>query len=163
MKKSNKETTIVYLKNNDMVTIDGEDESLLKKFKWYLSKSKDKKRNYAVTTINGKTIRMHRMIMNCVNSKIDIDHIDHNGLNNKKSNLRLCTRSQNMGNVLKLKYKGVQKRTNIFRAYIDKDYKRIYLGNFNTPEEAANAYNKKAVELFGEFACLNQIFQEGKI
>jgi hypothetical protein len=126
-----------------------------------------------------QTILMHRYILDlsCNNTYTDpvIDHIDGNGLNNTKSNLRLCNRSQNAMNK-KLKsnsktgWRGVRKIISYSRgrnktlailkkpwcAYITpKGQKRINIGYYETPEEAARAYDEKAKELFGEFAKLN--------
>ena len=100
-----------------------------------------------------------------------VDHIDGNGLNNQRSNLRIATRLQNLKNKvvqvgkIHSKYKGVCKQVckhgdkiyAYWTALITSDFKRHYLGTFKTEEEAALAYNKKAVELHGEFANLNKL------
>jgi hypothetical protein len=106
--------------------------------------------------------RMHRLIMGATDPKIFVDHIDHNGFNNQKSNLRLCTNSQNCMNKIKnpnstSKYKGVSlnKESKKWAAHITKDYKNYYIGLFDNEIGAALAYNKKAKELHGEFALLN--------
>lgn len=88
----------------------------------------------------------------------DVDHINMDKLDNRWVNLRAATRSQNKANVgLKSTnttgYKGVYKdRYNRWISRIMKDYKKIHIGSFGTAEEAHAAYQKKAVELFGEFA-----------
>lgn len=105
---------------------------------------------------------MHRFIMNAP-LKLDVDHIDHNTLNNTRKNLRLCTRSQNLANRRGLQsnntsnYTGVcwDKKKLKYITYINCKNKRIYLGLFDDPEEAAKERDKKALELFGEFATLN--------
>ena len=91
----------------------------------------------------------------------EVDHIDCNKLNNLRSNLRLCTKSQNQHNRAKQKnntsgYKGVhlQKRTGKYRAQIKLHGKRKILGLFSTPELAYAAYCSAAVQLHGDFARL---------
>ena len=104
---------------------------------------------------------MHRLIMDEPKGLI-VDHRDHNGLNNRRSNLRLCTNAQNQYNRLPLKggtsrHKGVCwcKSHNKFNAYIYQRSKRYHLGWFVNEDDAARAYDKKARELFGEYAYLN--------
>jgi hypothetical protein len=91
------------------------------------------------------------------------DHIDGNGLNNQRSNLRLSIRHGNHKNASKKNvlstslYKGVYfyKAGHTWRAEIQCDHERHFLGDFEIEEDAAHAYDKKAKELFGEFARLN--------
>ena len=104
-------------------------------------------------------LRLHRAILNPPKEKI-IDHIDHNGLNNKRSNLRICTMAQNAANRRKVKgssnFKGVSwhKRHQMWQAKIQRG-KWSHLGYFNDELEAAKAYDKAAKDLWGEFAKLN--------
>lgn len=106
------------------------------------------------------TIRLHRAILSPPKEKI-IDHIDHNGLNNKRSNLRICTVTQNAANRRKGKgssiFKGVYwyKRHQMWQARIRHKGKALHLGYFNDEPEAAKAYDKAAKEFWGEFAKLN--------
>jgi hypothetical protein len=98
--------------------------------------------------------------------KNEVDHINHNPLDNRKENLRICTRRENSRNRTKGKfikrpssrYKGVSfdKKLNKWIAAIGLDT-MIYIGCFTTEEDAAFAYNIKAKEIFGEFACLNEV------
>lgn len=112
-----------------------------------------------------KTILMHREIMGLsLHDGIQLDHINGNRLDNRRCNLRICDKSQNNANVSKYRegtsiYKGVYRKPRYkgWYAYINKDNKRYNLGRYNTEEEAAIAYNKKAYELYGEFAKLNVI------
>jgi hypothetical protein len=110
----------------------------------------------------GACVRLHRLIMDAAIGDI-IDHIDGDGLNNAKSNLRFVTSQQNAMNRRAWKnkrgsrFKGVHRDGKRFRAIITVNRKNIGLGSFKTEEEAAEAYNKAASEMFGEFACLNII------
>ncbi len=104
---------------------------------------------------------MHRQIMAAPDHLV-VDHIDHNGLNNTRANLRLCTSAQNLCNALppanaSSRYKGVswEKRRKNWRVVIQFNNKTYHLGHFKNEIEAAKAYDERAKELHGEFACLN--------
>ena len=89
-----------------------------------------------------------------------IDHIDGDGMNNKISNLRKCTKKQNSYNRKlnknnKTGFKGVYKRGNKFLATINHNQKPREIGRFSCPKEAAKAYDKEAIKCFGEYAKLN--------
>jgi hypothetical protein len=105
-----------------------------------------------------KHIYIHRFIMNPP-TKMVVDHINHNPLDNRRSNLRVCTQSQNIMNARKAKkkrtskYKGVSLVGGFWTTYV----LNRYVGRFNTEVEAAKAYNCVASILFGEFACLNNL------
>ena len=105
-------------------------------------------------------ILMHRLIMNCPKGK-EIDHWNNNGLDNRRANIRECSHSQNMANKpgrSKIsKYKGLvyHKLAHKWRARIRCNYRCFHLGLFDSEINAAKAYDKKAKELFGEFAYLN--------
>lgn len=105
-----------------------------------------------------------------------VDHINGDKLDNRRSNLRLATKSDNEANKKKRrtqggkapssKYKGVSKdqdgRKKCWRAIASREGKSYRLGSFYSEEEAARAYNVKALELFGEFALLNEIEEPGE-
>lgn len=122
---------------------------------------------YRRTQINGKHYYEHRLIWLYHKGFLPkyLDHINRIRDDNQIDNLREATNAQNMMNMKKKKenstskYKGVSlfKPNNKWTSQIMKDGETIYLGRFNTEEEAALSYNKKAVELFGEFAMLNII------
>jgi hypothetical protein len=92
-----------------------------------------------------------------------IDHINGDKLDNRRSNLRICTQAENVRNQKKTRYprlshyKGVSKDHGCWRARITKDRVWYCLGYFRTEEAAAQAYNQAAQELFGEYARLNII------
>jgi hypothetical protein len=157
------------LSQNKFAIVDADDYDRLNKYKWCLSKTP--RNNYAMRRtkgrrINGKrtkrkAIMMHRFIMNAPRHLV-VDHINHNGLDNRKLNLRLCTRAENSRNRRPFslngsRYKGVSydKQRKLFVAAIRCNGKYYYLGRFKSEIAAAKAYDKKAKELFGEFAYLN--------
>ena len=151
---------------SDKVTIiDKEDcnkvtEAITARAKWYAWASTSGK-HYAMSGCRHKSI--HRVVMDNPEG-MEVDHINGNPLDNRKENLRICTRAQNSQNKKlradsKSGYKGVYERSNgRFQAYIgNPEYpgRHISLGYHNTPEEAARAYDAKAKELHGEYAHLN--------
>lgn len=112
-------------------------------------------RNPSVTTVS-----LHREILQVMPGEF-VDHINRDIYDNRRSNLRICTRSQNAANSPPpsgRKYKGVWLReSGRYRAMIRVRRKAYHLGHFDTAEEAASAYNKAAILHFGEFAHLNSI------
>lgn len=139
--------------------VDADDYEWLAKYKWYTYS--DHYTFYICRWNSCKKISMHRQIMNPPEGLL-VDHIDGNGLNNRKSNLRLCTRTQNARNRRpkrngSSKFKGVYWHI-VYRkwaALIRCNGKQTYLGRFDNEIEAALVYDRKAEELFGEFAYLN--------
>ena len=86
----------------------------------------------------------------------DIDHRDGDCCNNRLSNLREATMSQNIANSLRYPTRGIEKHGRRWRARIHVDWARIELGSFETREEAVNAYKVAADKHFGEFAFHNR-------
>jgi len=135
-------------------------------FKWTACCSRGKTW-YAVSAPNERRHSMHRLVWNLINGPIpkgmEIDHIDGNGLNNSIENLRLVTPQQNHFNtrLKKLnntsKFKGVSwnEQCKNWRASIIFNDKFIHIGRYKSEIEAAKAYDRKAKELFGEFARPN--------
>ena len=118
---------------------------------------------YAMRREGNRTIRMHRQITNAKRGQV-VDHINHNGLDNRQCNLRVCSHAENMRNSRSRsgrtsRYKGVSRDTQSgkWRAQIWQSKKTHYLGLFDSEIAAALAYNVKARELFGEFAYLNNV------
>jgi len=143
--------------------VDNEDFDSLSAYKWHVNVGSDTM--YAVCTErkNGirTSIKMHRLILGLKNSEI-CDHIDGNGLNNQKENLRIATKSQNNANKRATglsKYLGVSlhKGSNKWRGQIKKNRKITHLGYFTEEEDAAQAYNTAATRIHGEFARLNVV------
>ena len=134
--------------------VDDDDYNNLSGYKWYYNKG------YAVRGSSPK-ILMHRII-NKTPKGMDTDHINRNTLDNRKQNLRGCTRSQNCTNRPAQKhgssgFKGVSwhKHRKAWSAYVCVNKKMIYLGYFENKEDAAKAHDKKAKEIYGDFAYLN--------
>lgn len=131
--------------------IDVEDVEKAQQHKWFLDGL-----GYAK---NNRIGYYHNYILgHDTKSNFEIDHMDNNPLNNKKSNLRKCTHQQNCCNRKnKSGYKGVSFRDGQWWARIRVSYRYVFIGRYSTEIEAALAYNKKAKELHGEFASLNKI------
>ena len=158
----------IALTQSKVALVDDQDYAWLNQWKWCANKYKNKTRIiwYALRAAprkNGKqrTILMHRVI--AARTRItDVDHRDCDGLNNQRSNLRPATRRQNLHHQCKQpgrssRFKGVYwyKQTNRWKAQITINGKRKHLGYFVNEEDAARAYDRAAVEAFGEFALLN--------
>lgn len=111
----------------------------------------------------GYGIYLHNLVLIPSEGKI-IDHISRDSLDNRRCNLRECTKKENSRNASLDKnntsgYKGVswRKDSNKWRARIRVDNKLIMLGNFKDKKDAAKAYNEAAKKYFGEYAYLNKI------
>lgn len=146
----------IQLTTGGVALVDDEDFDWLSQFKWISTKKKD--RPYAMRFVRRgvKMLCMHRIIIDAPTDKL-VDHINGNTLDNRKSNLRLCTNAENCRNAKKYKtntsgYKGVSAEGRRWKAGITFEQKKIYLGTFDIPQEAHEAYKSKAKELFGEFA-----------
>lgn len=160
----------IKLGNGMSVKVDDEDFEYLNQFKWQYFKNAHNNNFYARRIVylkgNKKTrkIRMHREILGLTdkNPKILVDHINHDGLDNRKINLRICNSSENAANSLKRKsnksgYKGVHwnKKHKQYYAQIVVNRSKKHLGCFENPVEAAKAYDAAAVKYHGEFALVN--------
>ena len=153
----------ILLKNKNLIClVDDEDYEKISAFNWLAHKSKNNNTYYARVTINknGKRFMasMHRVLLGIEDSQIEVDHINGQGLDNRKENLRVVTRQQNNLNTglrkdNRVGFKGVSRNSYGvgFRARIAYMGKDIYLGIFDTAKEASDAYEMKAKELFGEF------------
>lgn len=143
----------------DRFIFDIEDFPIVARHTWSINEY-----GYMTAKTGGKNVRLHRLIAK-PREGFEVDHINRVKTDNRKCNLRECTRSQNNQNVgkplipnLSTRYKGVSKcKHGKYRAMIGIDRKRVHIGYYDTPEEAARAYNEKAKELHGEFAFQNAI------
>jgi len=159
VKKGAKAARPIPLTRGKFALVDAEDYYQLAQFKWHTETGT--KTFYAVRNHAGKQVKMHRAIM-AAPSHLLVDHINHNGLDNRKANLRLCTRAQNNCNVVSRKgsaskYKGVNwyKVGKKWTASVRSNKKFYHLGYFTDETAAARAYDKRASQLHGRFACLN--------
>lgn len=145
-----------------LVAVDMDDLPLVQEANWSVSRGKHT--HYVRGRLKSnpsQTVSLHRLILNPPDGMV-VDHIDGNGLNNTRANLRVCTVRQNNRNshVLrgKNRYRGVHyiARTQLWQVKIRVDGGRhLYIGSFKTEEEAALAYDRAAVIHHGEFASLN--------
>jgi len=147
------------LARDKFIIVDAADYYWLAQYRWFIENGA--KTSYASRRYNGKRIKMHREIMNAP-ANLVVDHIDHNGLNNCRSNLRLCSLAQNNCNRLSIrggtsKYKGISwsKTRKRWIVKIQLNQKTYHIGQFKNEIDAAKAYDKRAKELHGQFACLN--------
>ena len=157
--EKNLDTKLIPLTQGKFAIVDAEDFDQLSQYKWQAKK--DKTTFYAVRSEKGTTIKMHRQILNAPKG-LCCDHKNHNGLDNRRSNLRLCTNAQNQYNQRprnsgSSRYKGVcrQRGRKRWQAEIGFEGRLIHIGCYDYEIDAAIAYDDMAVELFGEFACLN--------
>jgi len=163
----------IKLTNCDAVTlVSDEDYEYLAQFNWHRMAT-----GYAGSTMGSDPRRkgeshpgpktMHRVVVGRIVGEIpkgyEIDHANHDRLDNTRPNLRLCTRAQNMANMRaeqyagSSQYKGVARCRNKWRAQISENDTGKHLGTFNSEAAAAAAYNRAAREMFGEFAVLNDV------
>lgn len=163
-------TKELVLTQGKFAVVDNEDYEYLSQWKWcynngYASRglTAAEKRELGVTS--GRVL-MHREIMGQPNGMM-IDHIDGNGINNQRSNLRICSNKENAKNQRMQRnntsgFKGVSwiKRDKKWRAVIYYNGKLRILGTFQIKEEAADAYDRAACELYGNYALPNFILAE---
>ncbi len=151
----------IYLSRGKTAIVDDEDFDWLNQWKWYARKDRSDFRAVRNVCVNGKwtIVYMHRIILGLkFGDGILGDHRNHNTLDNRRFNLRVCTKRQNQHNRKPqggtLKYKGVikLKGQERWKAQIRINGKKTTLGYFNTETEAAQIYNSNAKKVFGKFA-----------
>jgi hypothetical protein len=157
------ETRKIMLTRCIFAIVDADDFERVAPFKWQACNvSGDKWYARRTAKIGGmqRAVNMHRAILNPPNG-FDVDHIDGNGLNNSRSNLRICSRADNLRNRRKTRgtsrFKGVywNARVGRWHASIQANKARHDLGFFTNEIDAARAYDAAAIHLFGEFARPN--------
>lgn len=157
------EITIFYIKDKEIL-IDTENLESLIKHRWFLSKS-NKHKDYVrvMCNISSKKIRLHRFILNITDSKIEIDHINRNPLDNRKCNLRIVTKSQNgfnreMRKTNKSGYRGIwwDKSRNKWFVSLRIDGKLKGLGRYSNLDEAIKVRNKVFLEIHGDFFVFDE-------
>lgn len=148
---------IIYVENNE-VLIDIDDLDKVIQFLWRIDED-----GYVVNRQGKKIIYLHRLITKC-NKNEEADHKNRNKLDNRKNNLRICTRAQNQQNQSKRtnrkytsKHKGVNWSKDVWRCRISCENIRMLIGFFNNEDAAGNAYNYYAKIIHKEFACFNQV------
>jgi hypothetical protein len=146
--------------------VDDEDFERLNKYRWQLIRGTTlipyAVRKVVLSNGNVYRVRMHHDVLGLIKPGLEIDHKNHWGLDNQKKNLRVCSGSQNRANQrIRLTsfsgFKGVYwgEKTGNWRSMISLNGKTVYLGHFNCVIKAAQAYDAAAIDIFGEYACLN--------
>lgn len=152
----------ITLSQDKVALVDDEDFEYLSQWKWSAYKAKNNKFYAHRKEFGNKTVIMHRLIMKAKGREVQIDHINNNGLDNRRCNLRLATNSQNgfnkkvrrdSGTGIKGAFYVGQNREKPYVARITINGKRKHLGYFYTAQQAGEAYKNAARELQGEFYC----------
>ena len=148
------------LTQNQIATVDDKDYEIIILDKWFVHFERG--RYYAWRNKNKRPMRMHHVVMGIPPKGYEIDHIDRNGLNNQRNNLRIVTRSENNLNAKKRKnsssqYKGVQWNKNKQKWYAEFKYlgKRFCLGYFNKEQDAAKERDWFVINYYGRNTMLN--------
>lgn len=156
----------IKLSKGKVAVVDDADFQLVSKYKWSVSQNNSSSSGkkvlfYAVTTINRKTTYMHRLIA-LPPTGLQVDHRNHDTLDNRRQNLRVCSRTQNQANretlpQKKSRFRGVHwnRENRNWVAHIKVNQKGKHLGAFSEEGEAAKAYDAAAECAFGEYAILN--------
>lgn len=157
----------IELTKNKYCIVDSDDFEILNQFNWCAIQKRDVfyagRGIWQTNTKTTKIVYMHKIILK---TTLMVDHINGNTLDNRRSNLRICTNQENLRNSKLQKnsttgFKGVYKRKDLkskpYAASIKSNGKTKHLGYFSTKELAAIAYNEAAIKYFGEFARLNVI------
>lgn len=146
--------------------IDSEDEELISQSSWQWFTT-NRGHTYAYSTRDGEAaVKAHRLILGLKRGDSSVDHINHDGLDNRKANLRLAGQSLNNGNrnaqrredaTSRFKGVGWDSKNCKWKVRIMKDAKEIWIGRFKNEEDAARAYDVAALSIFGEYALTNEM------
>lgn len=152
----------IKLTQEKVTLVDEDDYERVSKYKWCASNSGNGTYYGYRKDTNGKTVLMHRFIMNVTDADILVDHENHDTLDNQKLNLRVCTKTNNNRNKSPhsnstSKYLGVSwdKSRNKWKSNIYVNKRLLFLGRFNSEEDAAKAYDVVAIREFKQYANLN--------
>lgn len=159
-----------------VIKVDDDDYEHLMQYKWSISKPGHRRTTYAMANLRDSDgsyypERMHRLIMKAGKSTgVIVDHINGDGLDNRKENLRIVTSSQNATNVEMTRgntsgYKGVsyRKERNKWKTEIRKDYKTVFSSMSSCLHLAGLKYNQEAMRIHGEYVWLNEVKECGCI
>lgn len=158
----------IKLSKGKETVVDDEDYDSLNEYSWFSNESGANPYAYRTPWIKGQnksgSVPMHHQILGCIGEGREVDHINGNSLDNRKSNLRYVTRSQNNWNQkgqegCSSKYKGVawNKRRGYWEAYIQIENQKCHLGVYQSEKMAALAYDLSALCLRGEYARVNNV------
>lgn len=151
-------TKEIPLSQGKVAFVDDEDYTLVTQHQWrHLNRGS----GYAIAKASGKPIYMHRLVTHAPQG-MEVDHINGNGLDNQKSNLRVCAQAENLKHQRRARnntsgYKGVTWDASQGKWFVEimSDRRRYYIGRFTSVTDAARAYDAAARQYHGEFACLN--------
>lgn len=150
---------IITTAKGEKILADAEDYERLCQHSWCVSKT-----GYAVANIKGRVVKLHRWLL-CLSDKEQlVDHINHNTLDNRKKNIRICSLSQNARNKSPIQGRemlGIRvTRNGKYNVRITKDRKEIHIGNYETLEEAKQARIKAERKYHGEFGYYDSVNKE---
>lgn len=143
-----------------IVLVDDADEAVVLYGTWAVSRCNGKLYVKGRRRKVGPETYLHRVLLDAP-ADVVVDHVNGNGLDNRRSNIRLCTTQENARNtryatgISGLRGVALHKSSGLWRALITVSGRQISLGYFHDKEEAARAYDAAAIERFGEFARLN--------
>lgn len=154
-------TARVSLTQGLFAVVDAGDVDAVSRFKWSVNVG-SRGHRYAVALDGGVRVWMHRLLTSAPDGMV-VDHIDGDGLNNRRENMRVCTQAQNAMNRTSIRHPAGRKglrydpQSGHWAARVAISGKRPWLGTFETEAEARDAYNEAAQRLHGEFALLNDV------